>query len=722
MSHEWTKIGTLNTYQDGQIIYASDFNEDNTEIKTKVNAFVDEVEEVIDDIDEAVDDLELEVGLREQKANKVSTMTGYSTETNKYPNTKAVYDYVNPINTRVGIIENKKVNTISGNEASTQNYPSTKAVFEWVRDKNAIFWCTYGTTTATEIANAITAGKVPVVLSSNKLFVLAYDHTERYYFGAAYSNSSSYVSLLKATNTWSSSTRTLEDSNNKKTTIEGNETSTTYYPTTGAVADAISAAENVFIVTSSTPANDAVTAYEAGKAVFLVAGYRVYPMSFYNDTNVYYGVTHAVAGGARVYYAMHNRSTNAFTAGSYQLPSTIVFTDSGDNVVCSETFATVRSKIVGGTPLTASYRDRMYQLSYNDANTIYFEYHFTEYVGDEVDMTIKTIVLNSDDTVDTNGSILTNSYLDLEDKPSIGGVTVSGAKTLDDFGIQEELVAGSGITISGNTISATGGGTTEIYWCEYGITTGTDITAAITAGKIPAVKYNTRIYVYAGSESDKHNFGSTFSGTNYWVYVGMTNATWNNSNQPLEYVSRKTTTIEGYEGSNTCYPTTKAVYDYAEKKKTWELIKEVTLESEVAYNDPLYIQTDTAGNAFQLTDMMVQVKAPPAEGNADSYITMHWINQSGTLYSMPTIASLPPSSSTAAHYNVIYRVSKSGGWVPTAGSRKGTVGTSASYQIYNEADIPYNTEYTKGIRIKGYQSTSPAIPAGTVIKIYGIRV
>lgn len=54
--------------------------------------------------------------------------------------------------------------------------------------------------------------------------------------------------------------------------------------------------------------------------------------------------------------------------------------------------------------------------------------------------------------IDFNYNYLTN-------KPSINNVLLQGNKTLTDLGIQGKLTAGAGISIVGNTISATGGGT-----------------------------------------------------------------------------------------------------------------------------------------------------------------------------------------------------------------------------------------------------------------------
>ena len=50
------------------------------------------------------------------------------------------------------------------------------------------------------------------------------------------------------------------------------------------------------------------------------------------------------------------------------------------------------------------------------------------------------------------------NYNILANKPSINSVALIGNKSLNELGIQGKLIAGSGIIISGNTISATGGG------------------------------------------------------------------------------------------------------------------------------------------------------------------------------------------------------------------------------------------------------------------------
>lgn len=54
-----------------------------------------------------------------------------------------------------------------------------------------------------------------------------------------------------------------------------------------------------------------------------------------------------------------------------------------------------------------------------------------------------------------------NDYTELENKPSINNVTLSGNKSSGDLNLQDKLTAGQNITIEGNVISAEGGGVTS---------------------------------------------------------------------------------------------------------------------------------------------------------------------------------------------------------------------------------------------------------------------
>lgn len=70
----------------------------------------------------------------------------------------------------------------------------------------------------------------------------------------------------------------------------------------------------------------------------------------------------------------------------------------------------------------------------------------------------------------------TSDYNDLDNKPKVNNVELSGNKTLDDLSIQHKLTAGSNITIENNVISSTGG-SAELT---------DDLTTAIEVGGIEA--------------------------------------------------------------------------------------------------------------------------------------------------------------------------------------------------------------------------------------------
>lgn len=69
---------------------------------------------------------------------------------------------------------------------------------------------------------------------------------------------------------------------------------------------------------------------------------------------------------------------------------------------------------------------------------------------------IEGVILQGNITKNQLG--ITENYNNLSNRPLINNVQLSGNKSLTELGIQEKLVAGSGIRISGNVISATGGG------------------------------------------------------------------------------------------------------------------------------------------------------------------------------------------------------------------------------------------------------------------------
>ena len=130
-----------------------------------------------------------------------------------------------------------KVDTIEGNETATNKIPSTKAVYDAIVANKQIFFATYGTTTLQEIKDADSAGKVVLCVYQKRVYCVSTIGTTYAYFDCI-SRGVNYFVLCATT--WSAGTIVLENANeNKVQTLSGNETSTTKYPSTKALADAL---------------------------------------------------------------------------------------------------------------------------------------------------------------------------------------------------------------------------------------------------------------------------------------------------------------------------------------------------------------------------------------------------------------------------------------------------------------------------------------------------
>lgn len=117
-----------------------------------------------------------------------------------------------------------------------------------------------------------------------------------------------------------------------------------------------------------------------------------------------------------------------------------------------------------------------------------------------VDLTNKTIKLGDGATAWNNLNDYAGSYNDVTNKPTINGVTVNGALTSSDLGLQNTLTAGNNITITEDgTISATGGGEAPANM----VTTDTDQT--ITGEK--TIAGNTALNF--GTSGSKIEYNST---------------------------------------------------------------------------------------------------------------------------------------------------------------------------------------------------------------------
>lgn len=94
-----------------------------------------------------------------------------------------------------------KINSVPANSVETTltnnngRIPTSKAVQDALTSNGGVFWCTHGTTTDTEIQNALDAGKLPVVLYNGNLYVYYWTTAGYRYFMSFVNNTHSRIMM-----------------------------------------------------------------------------------------------------------------------------------------------------------------------------------------------------------------------------------------------------------------------------------------------------------------------------------------------------------------------------------------------------------------------------------------------------------------------------------------------------------------------------------------------
>lgn len=152
--------------------------------------------------------------------------------------------------------------------------------------------------------------------------------------------------------------------------------------------------------------------------------------------------------------------------------------------------------------------------------------------------------------------------------------------------------------------------------------------------------------------------------------------------------------------------------EIARVKPSQGLIADVTVAEDTA---ELVIDTDTDGNAFELTDMLVELRT--AAGSGSGYVTcMAYMGypHDGWRY-LPTQTAI----SASGNWETIYMTMRIGGAMFFCATTSRENGGTAN----NLSPFAYLFEDTniKKVRFTRYSSTSPLIPAGTRVRVYGVR-
>lgn len=156
----------------------------------------------------------------------------------------------------------------------------------------------------------------------------------------------------------------------------------------------------------------------------------------------------------------------------------------------------------------------------------------------------------------------------------------------------------------------------------------------------------------------------------------------------------------------------KVAAEIAKVKPSQGLIADVTVSEDTA---ELVIDTDTNGDPFELTDMLMELRT--AAGSGSGYVTcMAYMGypHDGWRY-LPTQTAI----STYGNWETIYMTMRIGGAMFFCATTSRENGGTAN----NLSPFAYLFEDTniKKVRFTRYNSESPLIPAGTRVKIYGVR-
>lgn len=151
-----------------------------------------------------------------------------------------------------------------------------------------VFWAEYGSTTAAEIDAAVAAGKVVFCNFNNRQYSLGLPQSgNNITFGIIYGGSSYYLLLNRTNDTWMQGSNSLENTSNKSQSVETDKDNTTKYPSTKAVADAITAGKQIFLVTyEETPIADIQAAVASGKVPICIKDGGVFVYALEDSTTI----------------------------------------------------------------------------------------------------------------------------------------------------------------------------------------------------------------------------------------------------------------------------------------------------------------------------------------------------------------------------------------------------------------------------------------------------
>ena len=150
--------------------------------------------------------------------------------------------------------------------------------------------------------------------------------------------------------------------------------------------------------------------------------------------------------------------------------------------------------------------------------------------------------------------------------------------------------------------------------------------------------------------------------------------------------------------------------------REWELIADVTVEEDSVQID---ITTDSSGQSFALREAFVRVWLNPSTTGANDFVSAKMLCEfNNGIVSAGSLTTLRYMANGAKTF-MEYKAELIDGIGHTVGSATSSPSTTGTLNRIDNETVDIKHYY--GFRIGRYSSSTTLIPAGTIIKIYGIR-
>lgn len=425
-----------------------------------------------------------------------------------------------------------KVQSITS-ESAVNQYPSAKAVYEYGQTLEKTFTAKFGETTLAEVEAAYAEGKTLFCVWDGNLYCQATPTSTAFFFEGVFGNTKRKLSLNRANGRWMDITpTTILTSGNISFDVYDADDQDEVVPSVKAVYDADK------VITDSVKPYTDYWWYAPGKGE--QDGYEQKVEESVTITDAF--GTGGIRGEEKdmpipVYYG-DSISYDKVT-GKYAINGATMLT-SNPNKFTNDFNTVLKNKFVAIFPSTAS--SNLSSIAYiSEASTLT---KTTERDGAIIEYFYTLVGATQYTSAPHAGD-----YISSPDKTTYEGVegyTLLGTVQEQVLDMQENGT----------------GGDSNVFLAKYGVTTYTEIEAAVAEGKAVLALYGKSVLPLVGFESERIYFSAP-NGLNIIGAVCSVDNSWYHTGMAGEHVANKTSLITS-QSTGTEYPSAKAVYDFVQ--------------------------------------------------------------------------------------------------------------------------------------------------------------